>query len=245
MARHQHGRAGVTAGQDQVADHGAPVGVEPLLGLVEDQQAGRPEPGERQPEQLALSGGQLVGEALAHGAEAEGVELPAAPAPRSGGLAAPRRVDEGQVVGEGEVAVGRRWPDERPRRSRGWSGGARRPGRRRWSRARGGGEQPGDEPQQGGLARPVRAAHHDARPGLGDQAEGASRVATSSTLDTPSATTRHPGTVPAATVDTSASPCTGRRNPSAADAVATRPERLRRDGIHRAKRGVPGVRHRG
>ena len=79
VAGHQHRRAGVAARPHQVTDHGASVGVEPLLGLVEDEQPRRSEPGERQPEQLPLAGRQLVGEALAHRAETEGVEGQADP----------------------------------------------------------------------------------------------------------------------------------------------------------------------
>ena len=172
VAGHQHRRAGLAPGPHQLTDHDASVGVEPLLGLVEDEQAGRPEPGERQPEQLPLAGRQLVREALAHRAEAEGVELVLHPLGAAAGLAAPGRVDEGEVVGQGEVAVGRRGADQ----SRDVLAGGTAPlvGRVAVDRHGAGGrcEQAGDEAQEGGLARPVRAAHDDARPRLGDQVGG-------------------------------------------------------------------------
>ena len=76
------------------------------------------------------------------------------------------------MVGQGEVAVGRRGPDQR----RDGLAGRAAPLVGRVAvdghGAGGRGEQPGDEAQQGGLARPVRAAHDDARPRLGDQVGG-------------------------------------------------------------------------
>ena len=164
-------------------------------------------------------------------------------------LAAPRRVDEGQVVGQGEVAVGRRGPDQGRDVLAG--GAASLVGRVAVDRhgAAGGGEQPGDEAQQGGLARPVRAPHDDARPRLGDQArwgEAGSRRRAPWRPRRPRPGI--PGAGSAVTSATSASPCTGRRDPSAASAGRD----PARHGVGvaggtastAAMRGVPGVRHR-
>lgn len=55
----------IATGGDEVGDKGALGGVEPLLGLIEDEHLTGPKQGERQPEQLGLAGRELVGEAPA------------------------------------------------------------------------------------------------------------------------------------------------------------------------------------
>lgn len=53
VAGHDHGRAGIAARAHEVGEQGAHVAVEPLLGLVEQQHAGRAEEEDtREPEQL-------------------------------------------------------------------------------------------------------------------------------------------------------------------------------------------------
>ena len=92
-----------------------------------------------------------------------------------GRLAAPRRVDEDEVVDEGQVAIGRRCAEQ------GGDGGAHGPvalvglaaADRRGAGARH--EQPADDPQQGRLARAVGAPQHDALAGVGVTSVGSSR----------------------------------------------------------------------
>ena len=149
------------------------------------------------------------------------------------------------MVGQGEVAVGRRGSDQRRDVLAG--GPSSLVGRVAVDRhgAGGRGEQPGDEAQQGGLARPVRAADDDARPRFGDQADGGKQRRDVEHLGDPvghdpasregfCGHRRPPPRRPAPVVVTLARPV-GRARP-----------RHRAGGavVHSGMRGVPGVRYR-
>ena len=140
------------------------MGVEALLGFVEEQDAGRAEQHHREVEELLLARGQLVREALGEVVDLEGGEEVVRALVGGADVTTPRRVDEDEVVDDGEVAVCRRGAEERGHpRTRG-----------RVALVQGatvqccltlrGLEGPGEDPQQRGLAAAVLPAQHEALP---------------------------------------------------------------------------------
>ncbi len=168
------------------------MGVEALLRLVEQQHPGRAHEGEGEVEELLLARGQLVREAVLEVADLERREHLLGPL--LGALApAPGRVDEDEVVDEGEVAVRRRGAeqrrDRRPADGVALVDGAPLEGDR--AGARGG--RPGQQPQQRGLARAVLPAQDGAAAGGDGHRRRPDQVGALDGLAAPLATSRASG----------------------------------------------------
>ena len=101
------------AGQQQVGEQAALVGVEALLGFVEEQHPGGAEQDHGEVEELLLPRGQLVGEPLGQVVDLEGCQQLVGALIGGVDGAAPGGVDEDEVVDQREVAVCRGRTDER------------------------------------------------------------------------------------------------------------------------------------
>ena len=109
----QHERGPRTGPGPQRLDHECePVGVQPLLGLVQEQHGAGPGEREGEGDQLGLAAGELVGEAAREREDAQLLEEGATLLASGAGPAAPGRPHELEVLQHGEVTSGLRRADQ-------------------------------------------------------------------------------------------------------------------------------------